>query len=60
MLLQEAKEGELIIKENDDSNNKLYIVIRGKIAIVKSEDKNVYAVKEDESNYFHHLDKIYE
>lgn len=60
MLLQEAKEGELIIKENDDSNNKLYIVIRGKIAIVKSEDKNVYAVKEDESNYFHHLDKIHE
>lgn len=33
----------MIIKENDESNDKLYIIIKGKIGIVRKEDKNIYA-----------------
>lgn len=44
MLYERFKTAQTIIKQGDESNNKLYIILSGKVAIVTQKDRNVYAV----------------
>lgn len=42
MTIETYKLGEPIIKQNDASNNKFYIIAKGSVSIVKSSDTNVF------------------
>lgn len=36
--------GQPIIRQNDPSNNKFYVILRGSVSIVKANDTNVFQV----------------
>ena len=35
--------GDVIMREGDTSNNKMYVIIQGKVSIIKKIKKNVFA-----------------
>lgn len=42
MSLETFQIGQPIVKQNDSSNNKFYIIVKGSVSIVKANDTNVF------------------